>query len=148
VLLVVFIAALSPAAYALTTPPQLDMIKADGRYTQGSASYAIQVVNRGGQAATGTIEVWLENATYRVMVGTLDRLDGYGVWKFSGHHHNGSITTRTRLDAVVYYNSEEQDRMALTQPPSCLIMPMLLPVALAGGVLPVVMRRLGRRPGE
>jgi uncharacterized protein (DUF1684 family) len=148
VLLVVFLAALSPAAYAVTSPVQLDMVKADGSSTNGMATYTIQVVNRGGQSTSGPIEVWLENDIYRVRVGTLDRLDGYGVWEFSGRHKNDSNTSRTKFTAVLYYNDAEQDRMALTQPPSCLIMPMLLPVALAGGVLPALIRRRRGRAGE
>lgn len=141
VLALVFLAALAPAAHVLTTQPRLDIVKASGSYSMGKAAYSIQVVNRGGRAATGQIEVWLENATYRELAGAADRIDGYGLWKFSGNLTNSSITKSTLLYAVLYYKGEEQDRMTLRPPPVCLILPAMLPMALAGVALSGARRR-------
>lgn len=145
VLAVIFLAALSPAAYSLSTPPQLEVREAKGTYKTGQVSYSFQVVNRGGRATEGPVEVWLENATYRARVETIDHLEGYGVLNCSGKHLNGSIKERTRFDVVLYYNGDELDRAALVPPATCMIMPMLLPVVVAAWALPALMRRSRRR---
>ena len=132
-----------PPLDRLAVEPQLEIHDLTGNVLKTGWTLHVTIINRGGRATDGPIEVMVSNGTGYNVSAAVDRVEGFGSRQLT---LNGSVlansTKRITLYVRLVYNGNEVDSDTIRLPPPvCLIMPSLLPVALAAAALAGVRRK-------
>jgi hypothetical protein len=142
---VVLVLALTPFIFVLSSPAKLEIDKAERTSNSTTITMTISVINRGGQAAGGPIELWLVNSTDRFPIAVRDGLGGYDRWNVKQSQPLSNLSSHSKFTVVLEWKGTQVSSRALSSPAECTIVPYVLMVVTAGAAVPGFRRWLGRR---
>jgi len=143
-----------PPMERLWSGPVLEIADESGTGTQESkvVEIYVRVVNRGGQATSGPVEIRVSNATGVVASTIVGSLEGFGVRNVSFHVEVSTLSKARPLNFNIslLYKGRQVDAgnvHIVISTAGCMIVPMIVTVALAGAALPPLMGKRKRRAG-
>jgi hypothetical protein len=133
-----------PPLDRLAAGPRLEIHGLNGDIGKTNWTLTVTIINRGGQATDGPIEVQVSNGTGYNMSVPVGRVEGFGSTRVTLKGPAEPSATKRRITLyvkLVYKGAEVDSGQISLPPPVCLIMPSLVPVALAAGALAGVRRK-------